>query len=299
MIKRAQMIKTFMNKIYLKTSMKKVFANAFLFNISLCFLCLPYTQSAFAEQYLNNNNDQKKPYYKNHADGWHWYNEEIIAAQINKEDIAKEEQVKQDFLNSKDPIKKMEALQARIKRSLNRAILDPTDRNVRDYIALQNRMSNQATIFSNVWQKVLFENPDLNYSLVHPTNSIAKRVDLDLKRKKEDEAIAKLAKESGLFFFYSSSCLYCKKFAPIVKNFALRYKMSVIPITLDGIVLPEFPKSKIDKGQASKFNVTVEPSLFAVNPYSKKAYSISQGLVSEEALRKRILDIAQNFMGDL
>lgn len=229
-------------------------------------------------------------FYNGHAEGWHWYN--------NKEEI-----INDPYNNLKekenDPVKQMDALKATIQRALDTAILYPTDANVKNYIILQNQISNQSSTFANVWQKVLLENPNLNYSLIHPTNTLAKQVDLDLQREKEDAAIAKLSQESGLFFFYSSSCAYCRKFAPIVKRFAMTHNITVIPITIDGFALPEFPESKMDRGQAAKFKVTVEPSLFAVNPYTQKAYPISQGLISESELRKRILDIAQSFKGDI
>ena len=191
----------------------------------------------------------------------------------------------------------MNALKATVERSLATAILYPTEFNVKNYVELQNRISNQSSLFADVWHKVLYNNPQLNYALIHPTNTVAKQIDLDLQHKKEDAAIAKLAKESGLFFFYSNSCVYCHKFAPVLKEFATTYKIAVIPITVDGGILPEFPESKLDKGQAAKFNVTIMPSLFAVNPYTQKSYPISQGLISQSDLRKRILDIAQDFMG--
>jgi len=226
-------------------------------------------------------------FYEGHADGWHWY----------KNNNNDETTDNSKSVESQDPVMQMKALRSTIEHALDKAILYPTDENVKNYISLQNRLSNQSSLFANVWQKVLLENPNLNYALVHPTNNLAKQVDLDLQHKREDAAIAKLAKESGLFFFYSSSCAYCRKFAPILKSFSSSYNISVIPISLDGGFLPEFPNSVIDKGQASKFSVTVEPSLFAVNPYTGKAYPVSQGVISQYDLRKRILDISQNFMG--
>ena len=228
-------------------------------------------------------------FYESHAEGWHWYE--------NLPEEAKETEDKKDVSPPYDPVKQMQTLRATIERALNQAILQPTDKNVKNYIVLQNQLSNQSSLFADVWQRVLLDNPSLNYSLIHPTNTLAKQVDLDQQHKKEDEALAKLAQESGLFFFYSSSCAYCRKFAPILKSFALSYKITIVPITLDGKFLPEFPNSKIDNGQAAKFNVTVEPSLFAVNPYTGKAYPVSQGLISQDDLRKRILDISRNFMG--
>ena len=226
-------------------------------------------------------------YYEEHAEGWHWYKDSI-------EDEKEQRVIKE--AQPQDSIQELAAFKKSIEKALATAILHPTDENVANYIALQNRLGNQASLFSDVWQRVLLNNPDLDYSLIHPTNSLGKQVDLDLKRAKEDAAIAKLAKESGLFFFYSSSCAYCRKFAPILKEFAEIHKITIIPISTDGIFLPEFPNSKIDKGHSTKFNVTVFPSLFAVNPYTKKVYPISYGLSSHSELRKRILDISQNFM---
>ncbi len=77
------------------------------------------------------------------------------------------------------------------------------------------------------------------------------------------------------------------------------YGIKVIPITTDGISLPEFPNSFTNQGQAQKFHVTVEPSLFAVNPYTNKAFPITYGLISLTDLKKRILDIATHFDGDV
>lgn len=255
----------------------------FLIVVFCCFITMFKAQSVWAQS--------RQTYYDIHSQGWHWYNTQ---EEKNEKDKKGESSKK-----IKDPIKQMDALKATIQKVLNTAILQPTDENVKNYIALQNRVSDQSSRFAQVWQKVLFENPELNYSLIHPTNSLAKQVDLDIQRKKEDQAIAKLAQESGLFFFYSSLCSYCQKFAPIVKRFATTYDVSIIPITLDGIALPEFPESRIDRGQAAKFNVKVEPSLFAVNPYTQKAYPVAHGFISETGLRKRILDIAQDFKGDI
>jgi conjugal transfer pilus assembly protein TraF len=231
------------------------------------------SQSVFCDTYT---------YFDDHEKGWHWYQQEPVKQDSAPEPVA-------------DPTEEMSAVRALIKKSLNQAILNPTQKNVQEYISLQNQMSDRSSQFSNVWQKVLLNNPDLNYSLIHPTNSIGSQVDTDTQHVKEDQAIAQLAKQTGLFFFYHSTCPYCQRFAPILKNFSDHYGITVIPITTDGISLPEFPNSKANAGQAEKFNVTVEPALFAVNPYTHKAYPVSYGLLTEDDLRKRILDLTTKF----
>lgn len=234
-------------------------------------------------------------FYHQHAIGWHWYNEKIIADNIKKS----QEQQSTQPLTTVDPTKEMAAVRATIDRALNRAILHPTPENVASYLVLQNKISNQSTQFANVWQKVLLEHPELNYSLVQPTNSIAKQIYLDTYEEKESQVITQFFRQRGLFFFYSSGCPYCQKFAPIVKSFAARHGVAIIPVTLDGQSLPVFPNSRTDAGQARKFKVSAVPALFAVNPYTNKAIPIAYGFISESDLRQRILDVATDFKSNL
>lgn len=242
----------------------------------LILLSVGFIQPSFA---------QEEHYYNNHAKGWHWYDDPI---QIDSDEESE----------TKDPITQMSVVRDTIQRALDNAVLHPTQDNIRSYISLQNEYMNHAGQFANNWKATLVDNPNLDYSLVHPTNNAARQVEQDEEHQKEVIAIHLLAKESGLFFFYHSTCPYCQRFAPIVKQFAEQYGISVIPVTTDGISLPEFPNSYLDQGQAKKFNVTVEPALFAVNPSTQKAYPIGYGLMSEADLKKRILDIATHFQRD-
>jgi len=226
--------------------------------------------------------------FSENARGWYWHDEYKV------EPGAEEEGEKQA---ANDPITQLGAVRARIEEAKAKAVLYPTEENIRDYITIQNQLGEHSQQFERTWKEVLLQHPMLNYSLKHPTNNIAKRVESDQEKIKEEQVIRELAKKSGLFFFYRSSCPYCVRFAPIVKDFAETYGITVVPITTDGIALPEFPRSYPDHGQAEKFHVTVEPALFAVNPYTHKAFPIAYGLTSEADLKKRILDIATQFGG--
>ena len=147
--------------------------------------------------------------------------------------------------------------------------------------------------------KVVATNVATNAKVEHPTNAVAKQIYLDTHNEKETAVISQFFKTRGLFFFYSSTCPYCQKFAPIVKSFAARHGILVIPITTDGIPLPDFPNSRTDIGQARKFKIRITPALFAVNPYNNKALPIAYGFISESDLRQRILDIATDFKNNL
>lgn len=224
-----------------------------------------------------------------HEKGWHWYDDP-------KKQVKDESSSESDDDSGMD---EMTAVQAAVRRAMNRAVLHPTETNVKNYIILQEKMTDRAQKFSSVWQAVQLQHPELDYSISHPVNNLARQIMHDGNRAKEDAAIRLLAQNSGLFFFYRSSCPYCRAFAPTVKQFSETHGVKVVAITTDGISLPEFPASRTDQGQAAKLHVTAEPALFAVNPRTHKAIPVSFGLMSLTDLRARILQIATRFDGDV
>jgi conjugal transfer pilus assembly protein TraF len=218
-------------------------------------------------------------YYGEHAKGWHWYEEPLIAREPEEASI--------------DPIMQIKGIKQTLEIALDEALLNPTPWHVKQYIDLQNKWSEKASQFANMWQWVLLHYPELDYSLTHPTNQVARTVYLDQVKQAEASAIKQLAQHHGLFFFYRSTCLYSQRLAPILKSFSERYHLPIVPITVDGIALAEFPQSRLDQGQASRFAVKALPALFAVNPTAHQVTPLAYGLISESDLRQRILAIAK------
>jgi conjugal transfer pilus assembly protein TraF len=225
-------------------------------------------------------------YYAHHETGWYWFDD---PAQNTKKDTTEPNHKKHDATEDVDNVKRT------LKQSLDQAIVDPTPENVEKYIALQNQMSERANKFANTWQQVLLNHPELDYSISHPTNNVALQVYHENESKQKDVALAQFAKHSGLFFFYRSTCPYCQRFAPILKHFSETHHIVVVPITMDGISLSEFPNSKQDAGQSKKFQVTVEPSLYAVDPETQKAFPMAFGLTSETELLDNIYNIMTHY----
>ena len=224
-------------------------------------------------------------YYSNHAVGWHWYDDP-------KE--IKHETKHPSVTIPTDPDAVVSQARQKINTALNTVIADPTVKNIEKYLELQEAMGSRAEYISKLWQQALLNRPDLNYSLKNPTNNVAIEVYHQQEAKNKDEAIVAFGKKTGLFFFYKSTCPYCQRFAPILKSFAARYDLTIIPITMDGISLPEFPDSRMDSGQSRQFHVSVTPAVFAVNPYTQKAFPVAYGLTSETELRDNIYKIMTN-----
>lgn len=238
--------------------------------------------------FLSLNTSYASDYYSEHAIGWHWY------------DDPKEANTKKEAptINQNNPNVIVKEARNKITMALNQAIAEPTIENVEKYIALQEQLNKRAEKIADLWQQALLKNTTLNYSIHHPTNNVGLQVYHEQESQLKDEAIKQFSQKTGLFFFYKSTCPYCARFAPIIKSFAERNGMTIIPITLDGNALPEFPNSKIDSGQAAQFHVTSTPAAFAVNPYTQKAFPVAYGLTSETELRDNIYNIMTRYQGE-
>ncbi|HAU0262605.1 TPA: type-F conjugative transfer system pilin assembly thiol-disulfide isomerase TrbB [Legionella pneumophila] len=109
-----------------------------------------------------------------------------------------------------------------------------------------------------------------------------------------DTVLYTLAKQQGFFFFYSSSCPHCQRFAPTLKRVSQQYGFSVVAISMDGGFLSSFPDAVMDEGQARVFQINVFPSLFLINPNGQVARLVTEGNIDESELINRLLKISQS-----
>ena len=56
-----------------------------------------------------------------------------------------------------------------------RAILEPTEANVIAYVRYQREQLDRASTFSDTWQRALWQNPDIDYTLQRPVSTVGKR----------------------------------------------------------------------------------------------------------------------------
>lgn len=226
-------------------------------------------------------------YFDRHEKGWHWYHDPVIYhSQQQAQGIS-------DSSSSKK--QSFDEMKSEIKSAMENAIMNPSADNMEQYMLLQKRMSERASQFSTVWQRVLLRNPDLDFRLRYPTNGIGRKIYYQQEETKSRLAMEYFFRDHGLFFFYRSDCQYCHHFAPIIDNFARENGIALIPISMDGQFLPNFPQSRIDNGQSKTFNVKYWPALFAINPRSNRAIPIAYGLLSESELKDRIRQVAEEY----
>jgi conjugal transfer pilus assembly protein TraF len=77
-----------------------------------------------------------------------------------------------------------------------------------------------------------------------------------------------------LLFFYEGGCPVSRDSAEIVKYYANQHGFNILPISLDGGILPTFDHCFQDNGLAEQLGITTAPVLVAVHPLIKHAIHI-------------------------
>ena len=188
-----------------------------------------------------------------------------------------------------------DALQKRVEELRNIAIIRPTERNIRSYLAVQAEVIDKASVFADVAQRVIWANPEFDYTVTgRPVNAKALEVfDRTQINAREGVAMA-LASDHALFFFFRSDCPYCHQFGPYLKEFEAKFGLAVVPISVDGgPLLPAYPSPKVDNGIARSLDVREVPALFLVEPQSGKIVPIGYGVLSESELLERLQVVSQ------
>lgn len=231
-------------------------------------------------------NSAQAQFLERKAEGWHFY-EDKEKPQPTEDSISPPPEPLSKS-KEEDPLQILEAYKKNLERLKAQAVLNPTFENVRTYMVAQKQMMGKAGVFAQKWLEVVYQTPQLDDTVRHPTSQLARHVYLDEKQAQMKQEVVKLSQTHGLFFFFHKSCPYCKGFAPIVKAFSQTYGWDVMAISMDGSSLPEFPEAVLDNGVAQRLGVTSLPALLAVNPQTEQIVPLSYGLLSQDQILDRI-----------
>lgn len=230
-------------------------------------------------------------FYHNHAQGWHWYQDPEIPLAEKKEP---QKPKTLELPKSLSPTELVKAYQKELENKLHKAWVNPSQKNIKSYQEMQKDLMQRSENFSKGWMQSVYMNPQLDHTLIAPVNQMARHVYLDQQKEKTQSVISNLSKDYGLFFFFSSQCAYCHKFAPIVLQFSNQHNWSVLAISADGGIVPGFSQIVLDNGLSKQWKVEVFPSVFAVNPTTGHVLPIAYGLTSLEEMENRIMSLMEN-----
>ncbi|ARB92965.1 type-F conjugative transfer system pilin assembly protein TraF [Legionella longbeachae] len=170
---------------------------------------------------------------------------------------------------------------------------------MRVFLSLQDYWLKESSRFKQLFQKTMLAYPQYDYTVTHPTSNLGAKITDEVREQKKEEVIHHAAKSHGLLFFYRGKSPYDQKQIPILVDFCRRFNLSMMSVSVDGVVVPELPNSRIDEGQAERLGVRYFPALLLVNPETHQVNPIAYGLTTQDVLMERIVQVTTQFQGEL
>lgn len=273
--------------------MKKILK--FISRIALAGLLAMNMISANASLYNASGQDAQQAdtpapnYWNEKGQGWFWYKDPAVQTPEPKKAPPKQAKKKKTIYE----MTSVEEIKKEVKRLMDRAIINPTEANMKEFLKANQYVMEKGALFSDQWRRVVWKTPELDYALQHPVNTAALdtyKADLN---QKQAQNVTNLSKNYGLFFFFRSDCPYCHAFAPTLKYFSQQYGIEVFPVSLDGAGLPEYPNPRPNNGIAEKLRVTTVPAVFLGDKANNSVTPIGYGVMSMTELMERIYTLTQ------
>jgi conjugal transfer pilus assembly protein TraF len=194
---------------------------------------------------------------------------------------------------------RMAAITKQLDELKAKAILEPNEQNVTAYIRFQREQLDRASMFSDVWQRSIWQNPDLDYTLQRPVSTLAKRAWTDNRKIEHDMALRGLSQRYGIFYFYAQSCAACETFAPILKSLADRSGFNVVAVSMDGGPNRVFPNYVVDAGQHARMGLASKatPALVLYDTATRRPVPIGTGVLTADEITERIFVLTQTKVG--
>ncbi len=194
---------------------------------------------------------------------------------------------------------KLDAVTAELRELKARAILEPSTENVTAYIRYQRAQLDRASLFGDVWQRALWQKPELDYTLERPVGTVAKQQWLDARKGERDRALGQLGRRYGLFYFFAQNCGACRVMSPIVKSVADTHQLTVRAISTDGGPSETFPRYTVETNQRAAMGLTAKttPAVVLFDSATSKAVPVGYGIIAADELMERIFLLTQRKAG--
>lgn len=230
------------------------------------------------------------PYYRDREEGWFWYRNPAEQAKPTLPVPAPppvSPPSSQIEPPANDPLQRLARQKEALERLQALAILEPTREHVAAYLEKHVALMEQSARFADAWQNVVWTTPEYDNTLQAPTGNAA-YIQADVQSEALDQRLTEAAQGYGLMFFFRGSCPHCHRFAPVLKAFAERYGFDILPVSLDGGALPEFPKPLDNVDAAAALRVESVPAVYLIEPRTRTVAPAIFGYVGFSELAQRV-----------
>jgi conjugal transfer pilus assembly protein TraF len=179
-----------------------------------------------------------------------------------------------------------------------KAILDPNPQNIANYIRFQREQLDRAGTFADQWQRTIWANAELDYTLQRPVNALGKQMWTDSRNSAKAETLQHLGDRYGLYYFFGGNCGACKVQSPVLKSLSQQHGMDVMAISTDGRASSDFPAATVRPGLQEKFGLNkMVPAIVLFDAQTRKTQVIGYGVMAADEIMERIYVLTRTEVG--
>ena len=266
-------------------------------SLPLLLLALPLIGWGSSFELSAQSVERKPPsFYSERERGWFWH--EPDDPEPEKEDEAEPPATP---LPETTPRKQESAvipldaqwLEENIPVLMRAAINNPTRENIAAYAYAQRLMMDMSSRFSTRMMEFMALEDSLSEEARRPTSAFSLQSFKDETAQNLRGAINKVGSQSHLWFFFSSTCGYCQRQIPILRELVRRYDVEVLAVSLDGYSMPGLEDFEHvyddDMSVAMRLGVEFTPTTFLVSNDGEYFANIGAGLSTLPELESRFL----------
>ncbi|NVM20254.1 MAG: conjugal transfer protein TraF [Desulfobacterales bacterium] len=217
------------------------------------------------------------PNYDERKKGWYWYETEPELEEEEKTEADKPELTVSD--RSYEELWNMypDDFQDLLDRTTKIAVQSPSEKNVLQYLVMQDIARRKSVAFANVVGYVGQKYPRFSNADVHPVIPPGRTALAELKHGEVKQTIEESSNEFALIMFTQRDCKFCDIQKSILKFFTASYDWAVRLIDIDR-----------HPNLSSRFGIEQTPSIILVHKNSQDYMPISVGVISLRDLNARI-----------
>jgi len=229
------------------------------------FFSLIFVLPVVAEE---SENKEPRHYYDDRQHGWYWYeNDELPEEKEN-------ELPEMDVLWNMHP----DELSAVVQAVTKKAVQDPSEENVLNYLKMMDIARRKSVAFSSVVAFVGQKNPQYaSNENAYPTTAPGQRALQEQRETDINQTILNNMDDFAIIMFTSEGCGFCDSQSGILEYFNNMFAWQVREIDIN-----ENP------AMAERFQIEITPSLIIVHRETGDFIPLSAGVVSMNDLKSRV-----------
>jgi len=248
------------------------------------------SNSTILDGVQQSQNEDSKPFYEDRKQGWYWYRKEPLTRKTLKSKLPSKRRLPylSDYTMRELWNMYPDDFQELLNTFMKKAVQNPTEKNILDYLIMQDIARRKSLAYASVMSYVVQKNPQLSTKTLYPVTAPGRAAVAAMRTREQEKTIRTGRSEFALIMFTRKGCDFCEAQTSILTYFVHKYSWPLRMIDIEK-----------NPGAAARFNVTMTPAIILVDRESGRYMPIAVGVVSMSELSLKLYRTIRYLRGEI